>query len=51
MLLVEQQADHDAGWNEVRVKAGKQAEVRALMRPYHGSLWKIQGLWHNGHLS
>lgn len=26
------------GWNELRVKAGKQADVRALMKPYHGRL-------------
>ena len=28
------------GWNELKVKAGKQAQVRALMRPYHVRLWK-----------
>lgn len=26
------------GWNELRVKAGKQADVRALMKPRHGRL-------------
>lgn len=26
------------GWNELRVKAGKQADVRALMKPHHGRL-------------